>query len=285
MGFLKALIKLTLKRPSIAIGFGSYAQFPALFAAYVLKIPIVIHEANAIIGKANKFFYDRGVCVTSAFALKNYDLKNIYHVGMPVRARINNLHGKPYFPPNKNEKINILITAGSLGSRNISQLVPSAFSLLDHSLKKRLLITQQSRKEDLNFVKEMYNEAGIKAEIKIFIKDIERYLAHAHLVICRAGAATIAENTLAGRPAIYIPLPNSIDQHQSANAYEVVKNGAGWVMLEEETNDQKLSEKIKKILSDSNVLKNKATAAYKFSFPNSAKILSTMLEKVANEKI
>ena len=285
IGFIKAFIKLIFKRPHVAIGFGSYAQVPALFAAYILRIPIVVHEANAVIGKANKFFYNRNVLVASAFSLINSDLKNIYHVGMPVRAPINNLYGKPYFPPNKNEKIYILITAGSLGSRTISQLVPAAFSKLDITIRKRLHITQQSRKEDIDSVKLIYNEAGINAELRVFIRDIEKHLSKAHLVICRAGAATIAENTLASRPAIYIPLPSSIDKHQDENAYAVEKKGAGWVILENKTSSKKLAKKIKTIISDNKLLRNTSMAAYKFSFPNSAQILSTMLEKVANEKI
>ena len=104
-------------------------------------------------------------------------------------------------------------------------------------------------------------------------------------MICRAGAATIAENTLARRPAIYIPLPNSIDKHQDANAYEIERKGAGWVILENKTNSKKLAKKIKTIISDNKLLRNTSKAAYKFSFPNSAQILSTMLEKVANEQI
>ncbi len=216
-GTLEARRLLSRLKASAVVGFGGYPAVAPVLASRLLRgrPAIVLHEQNAVAGRANRLlarFADRfatsfpGTAGAPADALL---------LGNPVRPEIAALAGEGYAPPGEGE-IRVLVLGGSLGARVLSDVVPAALSLHPH--RARLRVTQQCRAEDLDRVRAAYEAAGIAADLACFFGDVASRLARVHVVIARAGASTVSELAVAGRPAILVPLPGAIDDHQSANA-------------------------------------------------------------------
>jgi UDP-N-acetylglucosamine--N-acetylmuramyl-(pentapeptide) pyrophosphoryl-undecaprenol N-acetylglucosamine transferase len=215
--------------PSAVVGFGGYPALPALLAATAAKLPSIVHEQNAVLGRVNRLLSGRVDAIATSYA--QVDRLNPKHagkvrlVGNPVRAEVLALREQDFPAFTEESLLRILVTGGSQGARVLSEVVPDGLAMLPPALRQRLQVTQQCRAEDLEAVRKRYAEHDIPAELGTYFEDMHERLAGAHLFIGRAGASTIAELTAVGRPAILIPLPIATDDHQAANTREMVKAG------------------------------------------------------------
>ncbi|MCR9256303.1 MAG: undecaprenyldiphospho-muramoylpentapeptide beta-N-acetylglucosaminyltransferase [Alphaproteobacteria bacterium] len=211
--------KLGRLRPDLVIGFGGYPSVPTVLAAQQRGIPTILHEQNALMGRANRFLAGRATVIATGMpTLENApEGKPVVFVGNPVRQAVLESH-TPYLAPSRTEPFNLLVFGGSQGARVFSTLIPEAIALLDDDVRARLHITQQVRQEDLDQVRGRYRDMGIEAETAAFFDDMPDRYAKAHLVISRAGASTCAELTATGRPAILVPFPFAAGDHQTFNA-------------------------------------------------------------------
>lgn len=236
-------------KPRVVIGFGGYPSFPAVAAAQLLKLPTMIHEQNAVLGKANALLAGQA----QKIALSLPDLGAIpaqWHAktvvtGNPVRAEIAAITG--YETPG--ETVNLLVTGGSQGASVFSKVVPQAVGLLPDDLKKRLRIVQQCRAGDIAAVKHAYDAMGVSARLETFINDVPAQLAACHLLISRSGASTVTEAGVAGRPAIFVPYPHHKDQQQKRNAQVLAQAGGAVVMDEATVTPQSLAKELEKLLT------------------------------------
>ncbi|MDP1908547.1 MAG: UDP-N-acetylglucosamine--N-acetylmuramyl-(pentapeptide) pyrophosphoryl-undecaprenol N-acetylglucosamine transferase, partial [Hyphomicrobium sp.] len=210
------------QRPDAVIGFGGYPAFPALLAASSLGIPTLLHEQNAVVGRVNRLLAGGAAAIGIAYdqvdRLKPAQRAKAVVIGNPVREEIARLGELPFPPFDEIAPLKILVTGGSQGATILARVVPEGLGLLTPSLRRRLQIVQQCRPEDIERVRARFAELGIPAELLTYIEDMPTKLADAHLVIGRAGASTVAELSVAGRPAILIPYAAATDDHQTANA-------------------------------------------------------------------
>ncbi|MEL7199007.1 MAG: undecaprenyldiphospho-muramoylpentapeptide beta-N-acetylglucosaminyltransferase [Pseudomonadota bacterium] len=215
--------------PSAVVGFGGYPALPALLAATSAKVPSVVHEQNAVLGRVNRLLARRVDAIATSYPdverLKPKYEDKVHLVGNPVREEVLALRAEEFPTLTEEGLLRVLITGGSQGARILSEVVPDGLAMLPPPLRKRLQITQQCRAEDLDAVRERYAEHDIPAELGTYFEDMHERLADTHLFIGRAGASTIAELTAVGRPAILIPLPIATDDHQAANTREMVEAG------------------------------------------------------------
>jgi len=170
------------------------------------------------------------------------------------------------------------VTGGSQGARVLSEIVPDGLAMLQPALRSRLQVTQQCRAEDLDAVRARYANHGIPAELGTYFEDMEVRLADAHLFIGRAGASTIAELTAVGRPAILVPLPIATDDHQAANAREMVKAGGARSIRQQGFTAKELAKQIQAMAQHPETLANAAHAAWNCGRPNAAKDLADLVE-------
>ncbi len=232
LGYLQSRRLISRLRPNVAVGFGGYPSVPPLLAAQHAGVRTVLHEQNAVAGRANRFLLKRANKVAASFAQVKYldqippDRRVL--TGNPVRSEIAALAAQPYAAPIDHGPVNLLVIGGSQGARVFGELVPPAMALLSADLRARLVLTQQCRAEDLDKVAAQYRTLGLTVDLQPFFRDIPARLAATHLLIARAGASTVAELTAAGRPALMVPLPQSIDDHQAANAAALAEAGGGW---------------------------------------------------------
>lgn len=216
------------------VGFGGYPSIPPALAALTLgrrrRPALILHEQNAVLGRANRALAARADVLALAYArtARVPAAARTLHVGNPVRPALAALVGQPY--PSTSGALRLLVTGGSLGARVFSDLIPPAIAALPDWLRARLLVAQQTRVEDIERVRAAYADTGIPVELSPFFPDIAGRLSGAHLVIARAGASTVAELACAGRPSLLIPLPSAIDDHQRANAAALAECGAAQVM-------------------------------------------------------
>ena len=240
-------------KPKAVVGFGGYPSFPSVFAASGLGIPTVIHEQNSVLGRANRLLAPRIGRIATSFPvtlmLADRDRNKIFVTGNPVRASVRALRHVPYPSVPQDGKMHILVTGGSQGASMFSQVVPAAIAALPAALRSRVRIDQQCREADVEATKAAYAQLGVNADIAAFFVDLPARLAASHLVIARAGASTVSELAVAGRPAILVPLPTAMDNHQyfNANAFEDV--GGGWVMTQDGFTAASLSARLEAFLT------------------------------------
>jgi UDP-N-acetylglucosamine--N-acetylmuramyl-(pentapeptide) pyrophosphoryl-undecaprenol N-acetylglucosamine transferase len=282
-GIFKALWLISKHKPVIVVGFGGYPSFPTLMAAKIYRIPIIIHEQNSIFGKVNKYFASSAIKIASTFAemtgVSAQNAEKVVYTGIPVRKSIKKIGLLDYPIFSESTDLNLLVIGGSQGAAIFSHVVPRAIEKLPTELKQRIVITQQCRKEDLDSTKKFYEEIGIKANLAVFFNDIDEKLAQAQLVISRAGASTIAELTVAGKPAIYVPYPYSTANHQFYNCSQVTKNNSGWIILEDNFTPSNVADTIQKIFNTPSLL-NEAAAKTKQPYPNATLKLVEVIEDV-----
>ncbi|PZP54309.1 MAG: undecaprenyldiphospho-muramoylpentapeptide beta-N-acetylglucosaminyltransferase [Micavibrio aeruginosavorus] len=246
-GYIQAHRLISRLKPSVAVGFGGYPCAPPMFACQHRFIPTILHEQNAVLGLALKLLAPLAKNIALSFPLKS-KIKNTIVTGNPVRADIMALRDKE-FPKIENE-LNVLIFGGSLGATSFAEIIPHSIIRLAGDLKVKLKIVHQARESDLEKVTRLYSNAGLDVEIKPFFDNIPERIEIAHLMICRAGASTVAETTCAGRPAIYIPYPWHKDQQQLHNAQHVAEVGGGWIMEEKNLTPDSLYQLLKKIVPE-----------------------------------
>ncbi|MCZ6604208.1 MAG: undecaprenyldiphospho-muramoylpentapeptide beta-N-acetylglucosaminyltransferase, partial [Alphaproteobacteria bacterium] len=264
--YFKAWRLIGKLRPAAVIGFGGYPSLPPLIAAGHRRVPTVIHEQNAVLGRTNRFLARHADAVALSFAVTDRpdwrrgrrSPEHTHLVGNPVRSGIEKRAGSDYSAPQEDDAFRILVTGGSQGASVFAELLPQAFAQLAEPLRRRLSVVQQCRPEDLNAVRESYAALGIAAELSPFFEEMANLIAGAHLVICRSGASTVAEITTIGRPAIFLPYPHATNDHQRANAATVVKSGGGWLMDQAITGPEELAGQIEYLMAEPCAL---ATAA------------------------
>ena len=279
-GTLAAWRLLRRLKPSAVVGFGGYASVPTMLAAGWLRLPTLIHEQNAVLGRANRLLARRVRRIATAFdsmsAVPAGASAKLARTGNPVRPAVAALRGISYAPPAADGEFRLLITGGSQGARVFSEVVPQAIAALPAGMRKRLRIVQQCRPEDLDAVREAYADCEADAELAAFFTDIPERLAWAHMVIARAGASTVAELTTAGRPAILVPYPFAMDDHQTANARAV--SGAAWVMTQPELTVPAMTDRLAGILAEPAQLSAAAAASADLGGPDAARLLADLVE-------
>lgn len=243
-------------KPNVVVGFGGYISLPPVIAARILRIPVILHEQNSVIGKANQFLKDMSEYITVTFKdTIGVDMtkSKVRIVGNPVRKQILK-YATSYTPISIKGDINILITGGSQGASIFSKVLPKALSLLDADLIKRLKIYHQCRAEDLEQVKFKYEKNNINAVVSKFFDNIPELISKSQLVISRAGASIISELIAIGRPTIFIPIQRSIGNHQFLNAKVLADKEAAWIINEPELSPEFCTNLLGKLLKNPDLL-------------------------------
>jgi UDP-N-acetylglucosamine--N-acetylmuramyl-(pentapeptide) pyrophosphoryl-undecaprenol N-acetylglucosamine transferase len=259
LGFFQARALIGRLRPAVVVGFGGYASVPAMMAASFAGIPTILHEQNAVLGRANKLLARRATRIATSFPTVVGVGDRATVTGNPVRPGIAALAEAAY--PAVIDELRMLVVGGSQGARVFSRLIPEAVALLPAGLQRRLTIAQQARPEDLEMAKANYAKASAKVELAPFFGDMPERLRVAHLVVSRSGASTVAELTAAGRPAVLVPYPFATDDHQTANARALESAGAAWLMPESTTTPPLLAERLAALAADPSALARAAAAA------------------------
>jgi UDP-N-acetylglucosamine--N-acetylmuramyl-(pentapeptide) pyrophosphoryl-undecaprenol N-acetylglucosamine transferase len=272
--------------PHAVVGFGGYPAFPALLAASSRGIPSVLHEQNAVLGRVNRLLAGEAVAIATAYdeieRLKSGHKRKVVLVGNPVREEVARLGAMPFPEFDEVAPLKILITGGSQGATVLGKVVPEGLGLLEASLRRRLQVVQQCRPDDIERVRSRYAELAIPAELSTYIEDMAAKLGDAHLVIGRAGASSIAELTAAGRPAILIPFAAASDDHQTANAREMVKAGGARSIPQDQFTPEVLARQIEAMAADPVALANAASRALSVGRPHAASALADLVERVGN---
>ncbi len=267
-------------QPMAAVGFGGYPTVPPILAAAMLGIPCVLHEQNAVMGRANRFLAKRVSRIATGFDIGRGDPKFV-HVGNPVRAAVIDAAKTPMPIPIAGGPLRLLVFGGSQGARIMAEVVPPAIALLSEEERRRLIVTQQVRAEDMERVRAEYARLGVAAELNPFFRDLPQRMADAQLVIARSGASTVAELAVIGRPSILVPLPGSLDQDQAANARVLAEAGGGEVMLQPAFTPQALAERLSGILASPAALTDMAAGAARIGIADAAQRTADVVLKVA----
>jgi UDP-N-acetylglucosamine--N-acetylmuramyl-(pentapeptide) pyrophosphoryl-undecaprenol N-acetylglucosamine transferase len=286
IGMVQALRLVGRLKPAVVVGFGGYPSFPAVYAAQAKKIPTVLHEQNAVIGRANALLARKAeriaLSLPSPKTLAGVDPARCVLTGNPVRADIVALRDKPY--PAFTDKLNVFVMGGSLGATVFSEVVPAALAQLPPEQRARLNVTQQCRAADINAARAAYEAAGIIARLEPFIDDVPAVLERSHLIISRSGASTVAEVAVAGRPAIFVPYPFHKDHQQKVNAESVANAGGAWVMEQPAFTPEVLTPRIAEFLQNPETLSRAAAAAHKCGRPDAARDLANLVVSVGFPK-
>jgi UDP-N-acetylglucosamine--N-acetylmuramyl-(pentapeptide) pyrophosphoryl-undecaprenol N-acetylglucosamine transferase len=284
-GISAAKQRFTELPPAIVAGFGGYPSFPALMAARAHKIPILIHEQNSVLGRVNRAMAESAAVVACGFErldrlpAKAADRKHV--VGNPVRSPILAVRERPYPEAPAGGRLNLLIIGGSQGARLFGEVIPAAIELLPQALRARLDVVHQVREEQVAAAKKVYQRAKVNAEVSPFFTDMGQRLGATHLVIARAGASSVTELQVAGRPAILVPFAAAADDHQTANAEGLTAVGAADLFTESEFEPGVLAATLERRLSDPHGLAVRAAAARAAAKPEAAKTLADLAEGVA----
>ena len=283
-GVIASLKLMRRVKPGAVVGFGGYPCFPPLVAARLMGIPTALHEQNAVLGRANRALARHVTAIATSFEETKYlDAKTAAKArmtGNPVRDLVVEWAAVAYEPPPEGGPYQLLVFGGSQGARFFADAIPETLALTPDWLRARLTVVQQCREEDLGRVKEAYWKAGIKAQLATFFPNLPEEMAKAHLVIGRAGASTVAELTVMGRPAILVPLPHAIDNDQLQNALRLADAGAGWCLEQKNYTPQFLSEALTDLLTSSDKLSEAAAAARALGHPKAVTHLADLVEEL-----
>jgi len=274
-------------RPDAVVGFGGYPTFPPMIAAQLAGVPTILHEQNAVMGRANRVLAKRVDRIALSFPgtkMMGADAAKAVHTGNPVRDMVISAARVPYDPPRLDGVFRLLVFGGSQGARFFSESVPPAIERLDPALRARLAIVQQARAEDGDAVKAAYERMGVSAEVAPFFVDLPARIAAAHLVVCRSGASSVGELAVIGRPAILVPLPGALDQDQAANAAVLEAAGGGWPIRQDELTPERLAQELAKAMSDPEQLAEAAEAAKAAGRADAVARLADLVEAVAKRR-
>jgi UDP-N-acetylglucosamine--N-acetylmuramyl-(pentapeptide) pyrophosphoryl-undecaprenol N-acetylglucosamine transferase len=282
-GMRAARSLFTRLRPKAVVGFGGYPTVPPLLAASSMGIPSVIHEQNAVMGRANKMLANKVNAIAGGFLPENsgkYTDKTLV-TGNPVRPGVIAAAEAPYKASGPDDPFNLVIFGGSQGAQFFSSAIPSAICLLDEAMRKRLRVVQQARPEDKDNVTSCYAKLQLPAEVSPFFSDMPAKIADANLVICRSGASTVSELAVIGRPSVLVPYPYALDHDQAANAAALKAKGGAEVIAQSALSPEKLSEIIRTAMAEPERLDRTARAAKETGKPKAASVLGDLVEAVA----
>jgi UDP-N-acetylglucosamine--N-acetylmuramyl-(pentapeptide) pyrophosphoryl-undecaprenol N-acetylglucosamine transferase len=283
-GVMQARRILARCNAAAVVGFGGYPCVAPVVATRLMprRPPVVLHEQNAVLGRANRFLARHADILALSFEGTERVPETAATVvtGNPVRPAIREM---PYTPPR--DVLRLLVLGGSLGARVFSDVVPPALVALPEPIRSRLSVVQQCRAEDLDRVQAAYHAAGITAELATFFPDVAERLAVAHLVIARAGASTVAELAVVGRPAILVPLPGAIDDHQSANARALADARGASAIAQRDFTPDTLCERLAALLASPDMLNHAARAAHSIAREDATARLADVVEQLMRQEV
>jgi UDP-N-acetylglucosamine--N-acetylmuramyl-(pentapeptide) pyrophosphoryl-undecaprenol N-acetylglucosamine transferase len=284
LGVVAAARLIRRLKPAAVVGFGGYPTVPPLVAASLLRVPSILHEQNAVLGRANAFLSARVACIAAGFpdlgGLAPALRAKLTYTGNPVRPAVLSAAQTPY-PDFADGRLSLLVTGGSQGARVMSDVVPAALAVLAPQERARLTLVLQARGEDRALAAAECDRLGFAAEIAEFFPDLPARIAAAHLVVARAGASTVSELAVIGRPSILVPYPHALDQDQAANAALLAKAGAATVVRQSEFTPEALAALIRKALADPGALQAQAAAAKRAAVPDAAERLAKLVAETA----
>ncbi len=284
-GTLRAVFLLIKIKPAVVAGFGGYPTVPPIIAAWLLRIPRVIHEQNAVMGRANRLLAPVATKIGTGYPnVLSADPKlaeKAVHVGNPVRAAVKEAANTPYEAPSNNGPLLLLVFGGSQGARIMSEIVPAAVERLSADIRSRVEIVQQCRAEDMPQCKAIYQRLNVKAETAPFFDDLPKRIANAHLVIARSGAGTVAELAVLGRPSILVPLPHALDQDQLANATALAASGGALLIRQDEFSAERLARELTRFATEPLGLAALAASAKRVGRADAAERLASEVARVA----
>jgi UDP-N-acetylglucosamine--N-acetylmuramyl-(pentapeptide) pyrophosphoryl-undecaprenol N-acetylglucosamine transferase len=282
-GIGRATARMWREKPDVVVGFGGYPTIPAMAAAWLTRTPSMIHEQNGILGRVNRLFarrVDTVACGTWPTLLPE-GVQGV-HTGNPVRAAVLERAGAPYMPPG-DWPMSLLVFGGSQGARILADTVPEAIGRLPGALRGHLRISQQARPEDFERVTDAYRRLGVRAEVDSFFRDMPRRLSEAQLVVSRAGASSVADIAVVGRPAVLIPYAAATGNHQAANAGALVDADAAVTIPESRLSPETLAQAIDSILTQPARADAMAQAALGAGVPDAADRLAALVEELARK--
>ncbi len=272
-------------KPVAIVGFGGYPSFPSMLAGMRLNVPSVIHEQNAVLGRANRALSKFATVIASSFAsvanLNPAFSSKVMVTGNPVRNLVREVAGEPYERPAADRQFRLLVFGGSQGAKFFADIMPDTVAEMPAAMRRRLRITQQCRAEDVERLRATFERLNVEHEVKPFFADLPKHIADAHLVLCRSGASTIAELSTIGRPAILVPLPHAIDNDQLRNAQKFSGSGAGWLLPQSEITPAELAALITRLRYQDSDLVAAATAALLAGVPDAAERLADLVASLA----
>lgn len=283
-GALRAAFGMILDRPRVVVGFGGYPSIPALSAAWALRVPRMIHEQNGVLGRVNQIFarrVDRLAC--GIWPTQMAEGLDAVFTGNPVRASVYERAGAGYIPPG-DYPMDLLVIGGSQGARILSDVVPAAIVGLPEEIKRNLTVAHQARDEDIQRVFSTYDAGGVAAEIAPFFADIPRRLSECQLVISRAGASSVADISVIGRPSILVPYAAAAANHQAANAKMLSTVDAAVVFPESQFTSDALCETLLSILTNPRGAESMAQAALRAGRADAVVQLAEMVETLARKE-
>jgi UDP-N-acetylglucosamine--N-acetylmuramyl-(pentapeptide) pyrophosphoryl-undecaprenol N-acetylglucosamine transferase len=276
-------------KPLAVVGFGGYPTVPPLIAASMLKVPTLIHEQNAVIGRANAFLAKRVDLIAHGFdnlaGVDESQTSKLRRTGNPVRPSVIEAAAEEFPELTSGGKLYLLVTGGSQGARVMSDVVPAAIELLEKSLRARLRVTQQTRHEDAERVAEAYMRLNVDAQLAPFFDNLPHLIARSHLVIARSGASTVSELAVIGRASILVPFPHALDQDQAANAVHLSANGAATMIRQTGFTPERLADLLLDALENPRSLQEKAEAAKEAGIADAADLLADLVHGLATKRI
>jgi UDP-N-acetylglucosamine--N-acetylmuramyl-(pentapeptide) pyrophosphoryl-undecaprenol N-acetylglucosamine transferase len=284
-GFRAAGSLIRKIRPSIVAGFGGYPTLPPVYAAVRAGVPTLIHEQNAVMGRANAMLAKTVKAIAGGFLPETgaaYPERTLL-TGNPVRPAVLEAAKLAYRAPDAGT-FNLLVFGGSQGAQYFSQSIPAAIALLPDGLRHRIVLTQQARVEDEADVAAAYTALGVKAEIAPFFSDMAQRIAQAQFVISRAGASTVSELTAIGRPSLLVPYPFALDHDQAANAAALLAQGGAMVVKQAALSPQKIADIIDELAANPDYAERMAAAARATAKPDATLLLADLTEAIAAGK-
>jgi len=282
-GVFGAALRMMRDKPAVVVGFGGYPSIPALGAAWLLRLPRMIHEQNGVLGRVNEIFSKRVsmvACGTWPTSLPN-GVEGT-HVGNPVRGAVLERAGAGYIAPG-DYPMELLVMGGSQGARILSDVVPPAIAALPMDMLRNIRVNHQARDEDGERVAAFYAEHGISADVRPFFDDVPRRMSEAQLVISRAGASSVADISIIGRPSILIPFAAATGDHQTANARGLVEAGAAIMVPEDAASPARLTGQIQLILDNPEAALQMSRAALEAGKPDAAEALADIVTALGEE--
>lgn len=280
LGILQSLRLVQRTKPALVIGFGGYPSFPPVLVAQRLSVPTIIHEQNAILGKANRLLEKSATAIAASLpgtqGISPQSARKVTVTGNPVRKAVAAVRDLPY--PVLDRSINILITGGSQGAKIFSDIMPKAAALLPDDIKQRLFIAHQCRESEIEAASNAYAAANVKVEIRAFFDDMPQRLGACHFFIGRSGASTVAEISAVGRPAIFVPLWHT-DRQQYLNADLIAEKGGAWVIEQKDFTPKSLAARIAQLANNPAMLENAAQAAKACGKTDAAQTLADLVER------
>ena len=275
-------------QPAAVVGFGGYPSFAPIVAARLLRLPTLLHEQNAVLGRANRLLARHVTAVATSFEKTKFVGERagstVRYVGNPVRDQVLQSADQAYREPSLEGRFHLLIFGGSQGARYFSELLPAALALLAPATRARLVVVQQCREEDLARVKAAYLAQAVAAELATFFPNLPEQMAKAHLVIGRSGASTVAELAVLGRPAILVPLPHAIDNDQRLNAIRLAESGGAWCIEQGDLSPERLASTLSDLMTAPERLLGAAAAARRQGRPDAVARLADLVEELIGNR-